>query len=78
MNYCHEKFEGKNGAEMFDKLEEIICEFMESNEGAKIFFQHYNKDQNSALILAIVTPLMQRVYSMIIDILIFRKTLSKM
>ena len=49
INYCHEKFGGKNGAEMFDKLEEIICEFMESNEGAKISFQHHNKDRKSVL-----------------------------
>ena len=36
---------------MFDKPEERINEFMESNEGAKTSYQLYNKDQNSVLIL---------------------------
>ena len=49
--YCHEKFGGRNSAAMFDKPEERINEFMESNEGAKTSYQLYNKDQNSALIL---------------------------
>ena len=31
---------------MFDKLEERINEFMESNESANIFYKLYNKDQN--------------------------------
>ena len=61
IKYCHEKFGGRNGAEMFDKLEGIINDFMESNEGAKITHQLYNEDQNLALILAIMTPLMKRV-----------------
>ena len=42
---------------MFDKLEERINEFMESNESARISYQLYNKDQNLALILAIMNPL---------------------
>ena len=61
IKYCHEKFGGRNGAEMFDKLEERINEFMESNEGAKISYQLYNKVRISALILAIVTALMQKI-----------------
>ena len=62
---------------MCDKHEERIHEFMESDEGAKIFYQLYNKDQNSALILAIVTPLMQRERSNVIDKLIFHKKLNE-
>ena len=63
---------------MFDKLEERINEFMESNEGAKISYQLYNKDQNLALILAIVTPVMQRVHSKVIGKLVFPKKLNKL
>ena len=48
-----------------------------SNEGAKTSYQLFNKDQNSALILAIVTPLMQRVHSKVTDKLIFHKKLNK-
>ena len=42
---------------MYDKLEERTNEFMESNEGARISYQLYNKEQNLALILAIMNPL---------------------
>ena len=44
---------------------------------AKICYQPYNKDQNLALILAIVTPLMQRVHSKVIGKLIFPKNPNK-
>ena len=70
VKYC------QNGAEIFDKLEERINEFMESIEGAKISYQLFSKVQNSALILAIVTPYMQRVYSKVIGKLIFHKKLN--
>ena len=52
---------------MFDKLEERINKFMKSNNGTKISYQPYNKDQNSIFILATVTPLMQRENSQLID-----------
>ena len=61
----------------FDKLKERINEFMESIKGAKIAYQLFNKDQKSALILAIVTPLIQRVHSKVIGKLIFHKKLNK-
>ena len=38
IKYCHEEFRCKNNAEMFDN------EFTESNEGAKISYQLFNKD----------------------------------
>ena len=56
---------------MYDKLEERINEFMESDKGAKIFYQLYNKDQNSAIILEIVAPLMQREHSKVTGKLVF-------
>ena len=57
MNYCHEKFESRNNAAMFDKFEERINKFIECSEGSKMSYQLYiyNKDQVLALILAIVT-----------------------
>ena len=71
IKYCYKKFGSRNGAEMFDKIEERINEFMECNEGVKILYQLYNKDRNSALILEIVTPLKQRLNSKVINKLIF-------
>ena len=62
---------------MCDKHEDRIHEFMESDEGAKIFYQLCKKYQNSALTLAIVTPLMQREHSKVIDKLIFHKKLNE-
>ena len=76
IKYCHEKSESRNGVEMFDKLEERSKEFIESNEGAKIPCELFNKDQNQALILAIATPVMQRV-NFAIGKLIFQKKLNK-
>ena len=71
IKYCHNKFGRRNGAEIFDKLEERMNEFMEFYEGVKISYQLYNKDHNMALILEIVTPLKQRLHSKVIDKLIF-------
>ena len=50
---------------------------MKCNEGAKISYQLYNRDQNSALILAIFIALMQREHSKVIDKLIFHKKLNE-
>ena len=77
INYCHNEFGGRRSAAMSNKLEEKINEFMESKERTKISYQLYNKDQNSALILAIVTPLMQREHSKVIEKLIFLKKLNE-
>ena len=77
IKYCQRKFgrnsavESRNSAEMFDKLDERINEFIESIEYVKISYQLYNKDQNSELILEIVTPLKQRLHSKVIDTLNF-------
>ena len=46
ITYCQEKFGGRKGAETFDRLEERINEFMESNKDAKTSYQLYNKDQS--------------------------------
>ena len=50
IKYCHVEFGGKNGAEIFDKLEERINEFTESNGGAKISHQLFDKDHNSVFL----------------------------
>lgn len=36
LKYCHDKLGRRNGAEMFETLEERIDKFKKSNEGAKI------------------------------------------
>ena len=58
---------------MFDKLEERINKFMESNKGTKISYQLYIKDQNSNLILAIETLHRQRIHSKVLDKQVFHK-----
>ena len=73
LKYFLEKFESRNDAEMFNKDDEKDNEFMESNEDAKMSYQLFNKDQNLALILANVSPLMQRVHSKLIGKLDFHK-----
>ncbi|XP_066917456.1 uncharacterized protein [Clytia hemisphaerica] len=65
IKFCKEKFGGKNGADMFEKLEERINQFEENMDGIKVAYQLYNEDENSALILAILTPLMIRVHRMV-------------
>ena len=57
MKYFLEKFESRNGTEMFNKDEEKDNEFMESNKDVKMSYHLFNKDQNLALILANVSPL---------------------
>ena len=49
IKYCREKFGERNGAEMFDKLEDRINELMDSNKDVKISYHLYNKDQNLEL-----------------------------
>ena len=65
IKYCQECFGGRNGVEMFDKLEERIKQFEETMQGIKISYQLYNEEDNSALILVILTPLMVRVHKMV-------------
>ncbi|XP_066923705.1 uncharacterized protein [Clytia hemisphaerica] len=65
IKFCKEKFGGKNGADMFEKLKERINQFEENMDGIKVAYQLYNEDENSALILAILTPLMIRVHRMV-------------
>ena len=62
--FCEDHFGGRNGPEMFSLLEEKIHELKEK-EGLKIDFKLYDKDSASALIIAIVTPFMCRVHSMV-------------
>ena len=50
IKFCHEDFVGKNGAEMFDKRGERINELTESKECAKISYQLFNRDYNSAFL----------------------------
>ena len=73
MKYFLEKFESRNGTEMFNKDEEKDNEFMESNKDVKMSYQLFHKDQNLALILANVSPLIQRVHSKLIGKLDFHK-----
>ena len=63
--YCLENFGGKDCAEMFEKLGEKIEQFLQMEPESRIEYSTYNTDEDSPFILAIVTPLMQRVHSMV-------------
>lgn len=65
LQYCKELFGGRNGLDMFDKLEEKINELKSSFGETSIKYQIYDKDTDSAFILTIITPLMRRVHSMV-------------
>ena len=73
MKYFLEKFESRNGTEMFNKDEEKDNEFVESNKDVKMSYQLFHKYQNLALILANVSPLIQRVHSKLIGKLDFNR-----
>ena len=59
--FCIEKFGERNGAGMFDMLEENINLIRE--KGVKIDHMIYDKENQSSLIIVIVTQLMERVHS---------------
>ena len=63
-------FGGRNGFDMFDKMEEKVKEFLEVNEGTKIAYQLYDKVENNPLILTIVTPLMQRIHTKVSELIL--------
>ena len=56
---------------MFDALDEIVDKYVEENVGASIKFQRYEEKEEEGkatiqpLILAVVTPLMKRVHTMV-------------
>ena len=63
--YCLENFGGKDCAEMFEKLGEKIEQFLQMEPESCIKYSTYDADEDSPFILAIVTPLMQRVHTMV-------------
>ena len=65
IKYCGEIFGDRNGPEMFEKLQEKITSLKDHREEASIEYQLYDKENNSAFILTIITPLMIRVHKMV-------------
>jgi len=65
VKFCIDKFGGKNGPEMFALFEEKIRVLKEEDKDIRIEYKIYDKDKGSALIIAIVTPLMSRVHKMV-------------
>ena len=71
--YCSESYGGKNGSEMFDTLEDMINSFLDDNPDALVQMQRYEEKELekgikdvTPFILAIVSPLMKRVHTMVI------------
>ena len=63
--YCKEKFGGKNRAEMFDKMESKIKEYLKEHKDTRISYQLFDALSEQPLIIAIVTPLMSRIHEMV-------------
>ena len=70
-DFCQEKYGANNGSPMFDALDEVIDTYIEQNEQSSIKMQRYEEVQEDGrtriqpFILAIVTPLMKRVHTMV-------------
>ena len=54
-----------NGKEIFDKMEEKLKELKMNDRGTKLDYQLFNRENNNALIIALVSPLMERVHKMV-------------
>ena len=65
-NHFKEVFGAKNGQKMMDALNARIKESEEDDPGMSIFKQSFDSDTNKPFVLAIVTPFMKRVHSMVI------------
>ena len=65
IKHCAEIFGGRNGPEMFGKLEGKITSLKDRWVEASTEYQLHGRENNSAFILTIVTPLMIRVYKMV-------------
>ena len=64
-NYCRKHFGGKNGEATFSMKCAKIDEFKAAEPEVKVEYSVYNNEEESPLILAIVTPLMARVHQMV-------------
>lgn len=61
----NEKFDKRNGISIFEQLEENMKLLREENV-IKIEYQIYDKENQSSLAIAMVTPAMTRVHSKVI------------
>ena len=61
----NEKFDKRNGMSIFEQLEENMKLLKEENV-IKIEYQIYDKENQSSLAIAMVTPAMTRVHSKVI------------
>ena len=70
-SYIEDKYGARNGPEMFDALDTILEKYMEENPGSSSKLQRYEEREEESskmiqpLILALVTPLMKRVHTMV-------------
>ena len=62
--FCEEMFGGKNGEIMFEELKNNL-ERLEREQLVKMKWQMYNESEETPLIITIVTPLMERVHTMV-------------
>ena len=65
--YCRERYGGRNGAAMFEHLNEVVESYLEENKESKIEFQAYNETDDTTIpfILVMMTDLMKRVHQMV-------------
>ena len=50
---------------MFDKMEEKLKELKMNGRGTRLDYQLFNCENNNALIIALLSPLMERVHKMV-------------
>ena len=60
-----DSFGGRNGPEMFSLLEEKILALKKKDENMRAYYKIFDKEEGSALIIVIITPLMARVHKMV-------------
>ena len=69
-DYCKTKYGGKNGDAMFENMVDRLKKYVDANTSAEMTYQIYNRDDDVPLIVVIVTPLMARVHSQVLFILL--------
>ena len=65
--YCRENYGSRNGQEMFQQINSLVCSYKAEHSDASVLFQAYEETENSInpFIMVLITPLMRRVHQMV-------------
>ena len=64
IQFCKDKFGDRNGANMYEKMELKINEYLNKYKDTRVNYQIFDGVSEQSLIITIVTPLMCRVHEM--------------